>query len=124
MTVDDRLRLVEEQLSRVQAASIDPVDWPDLYTWAFYALENCVVAAAEHLGLPWERSHPRKAELARRLHDHHGLPDIETLLIDLNVLRQNAAYGESRASSNYDAEDIATWVEEYVEAVQRLAGKP
>jgi len=37
MEIRDRLRLAEEQLSRVQVAWLDPVDWSDLSL--FLALE-------------------------------------------------------------------------------------
>ncbi|MGH8924484.1 MAG: hypothetical protein ACRDWA_07610 [Acidimicrobiia bacterium] len=48
----DRVQLAKEQLERVRVAAIDPVDWSDLSLYAFYALENAVVAAAEHFGIP------------------------------------------------------------------------
>lgn len=120
MQEPDRLKKAREQLARVQAAWIDPVDWSDLAIYGFYALENAVVAAAEHFGLPWQRTHPSKVAVAQVLNQSHGLPDIADLLTELNLLRKSQAYGEMRQSEDFHAADIALTVEEYVEAVAAL----
>jgi hypothetical protein len=90
--------------------------------YAFYAIENGVVAAAEHLGISWLRSHPRKADLAAGLHTNHGLPDVSALLRELNELRKSEAYGEVTLHPSLDAEDIAVEVERYIDAVTKLVG--
>jgi len=115
-----KLDLAREQLVRVQSASIEPVDWLGLAIFAFYALENAVVAAADHLGLPWKPTHPSKVEASRLLSGNHGLPDVADLLVQLNELRKSEAYGELLAPTELDAEDIAIAVERYVAAVERL----
>ena len=120
MKEPQKLFLAREQLTRVQVAWTDPVDWSDLTIYAFYALENAVVAAADHLGVEWKQTHPSKVEAARELHEAHGLPDIADLLTELNTLRKSEAYGEVRPSETHDAEDIAIQVEEYIEAVAGL----
>jgi hypothetical protein len=51
---DHHLRLAREQLGRVQTAGLEPIDWSDLTIYGLLALENAVVAAAEHLQLPWK----------------------------------------------------------------------
>jgi hypothetical protein len=46
------------------------------------------------------------------------LPDIEDLLSDLNVLKKATAYGDMEfEESDYDAEEIATTIEDYFDAV-------
>lgn len=67
-----KLELAEEQLARVQVAALDPADWADIATYGLYALENATVAAAEHLELPWERNHWKKASLAEQLSSTTG----------------------------------------------------
>jgi len=121
MTLNDRLQLARDQLTRVQAAAIHPVDWAELYNWAFYGFENAVVAAAASVGMSWERDHRKKAQLSVRLHAQYELPDVEQLLGDLKVLKENVTYGEARPAADYSAEDVATALERYVEAVERLA---
>ncbi len=122
MTPEERLDLAHGQPARVQVAWIEPTDWSDLAVYAFYALENVVVAAAEHLRIPWQRSHPKKADLAAQLHKSHGLPDVSALLRALNELRKSQAYGEAPAPSSLDAEDIAASTEGYIDAVAGLIG--
>lgn len=63
-----------------------------------------------------------KADNARKLHDQFGLPDVEQLLRDLNDARKAAAYGDIEAP-DLDAEDVATRIEDYVEAVETILGK-
>lgn len=112
-----KLELAREQLGRVQVAAIDPVDWSDLTIYGFHAVENAVVAAADAVGLPWQKTHPSKLEVARTLAAEHGLPSVAGLLVELNTLRKSEAYGEVGPSDDTSAEDIAIAVEEYVEAV-------
>jgi hypothetical protein len=116
----DSLRLAREQLARVQIAWLDPVDWSDLSMYAFYALENAVIAAADLSGIAWTKTHPSKVAAARELHRAKGLPDIASLLEELNSLRKSEAYGETPPPHGRNAEDIAIAVEEYIEAVGRL----
>ena len=119
-TPSRRMQLARDQLARVQVAAYDPIDWSDLSMYAFYSLENAVVAAADHLSLEWKRTHPSKVEVSEDLHAHHGLPDIAQLLTELNSLRKSSAYGETPPSHEWSAEDIAIEVEEYIEAVDGL----
>jgi hypothetical protein len=116
----DKLDLAREELERAQVASFDPVDWPELCVWSFYALENAVVAAAEVAGLEWQRSHPSKVEVARRLHGQHGLADVSGLLIELNELNESRAYGETTRSPSMSAEDFVSKIETFIDSVERL----
>jgi len=88
--------------------------------YGFHALENAVVAAADHLAIPWERTHPSKVNVARALGSQHGLPDVSGLLTDLNSLRKSEAYGETPPSQSRSAEDIAVQIETFVEAIAAL----
>jgi len=122
MTEPTKLRLARDQLDRVQVAWLEPVDWSDLAMYGFYALENAVVAAADHFGVQWKPNHPSKVDAARLLAEQHGLPDVASLLLELNTLRKSEAYGEMPSSRTRSAEDIAIEVEQYVEAVAALFG--
>jgi hypothetical protein len=104
----------------VQVAAWDPVDWMDLSLYAFYTLENAVVAAADHVGVSWKQTHPSKVDAATELHARYGLPDIADLLSDLNAIRKSSAYGENPRPHGRTAEDIAVEVEEYVSEVESL----
>lgn len=87
-------------------------------------MENAVVAAAAHVGVPWKATHPDKVEAARILHSQHTLPDIVELLNELNELRKSEAYGDISPPVSYSAEDIAIAVENYVEHVgQKIEGQ-
>jgi hypothetical protein len=112
------LALARKHLAKVQAAWLEPADWADLAMYGLYALENAVVAVAEHVGVAWEKSHWNKVEVARKLHSQHGLPDIADLLTDLNDLRKSEAYGEPASHPEMSAEDIALVIETYVEKAE------
>jgi len=120
MEPSERLDLAREQASRAQVAAFEPEDWAELAIWAFYALENAVITAADQLQLPWEKSHPSKVKVSRSLHGAHGLPDASSLLIELNELRKSEAYGEVQPSRSMTAEEIVIAVEGYIEAVGQL----
>lgn len=61
-----KLVLAQGQLERVQnAAYIE--DRVEAVTWAFYAYENAVVAAAERAGIGWQKTHPSKIQAAAEL---------------------------------------------------------
>ncbi len=111
------LDLAKSHLERAQTASFDPVDWTDLTTYGFYCLEAAVVAAATYKRLPVKRTHPEKVRVARDLARSDGLPDITDLLSDLNTARKATAYGDVQLPA-LDAEDLATRIEEYVNAVE------
>lgn len=102
---------------------MEPTDWSDLAMYAFYALENAVVAAAEHVGIPWEPVHWKKAQLAAELHRDHGLPDVSNLLREPDELRKSEAYGDAVPAASFDAEEIAAEVERYIDAVAELLGE-
>lgn len=111
------LELAESHLERVRD-SWDPPDWSDLGTYGLYCLEALVRAAALRAGEPPIRTHWEKAGQARTLHERHNLPDIEDLLNDLNTIRKAEAYGDIEFDeSDYDAEDMATRIEAYFNAV-------
>ena len=87
-------------------------------TYGLYCLEALVRAASLKAGETPIRTHWGKADQARNLHQKKGLPDIEDLLNDLNVLRKATAYGDMEYDeADYDAREIATTIEEYFDAV-------
>ena len=112
------LSLARKHLERVLVAWDKPTDWADLSLYGFYCLEASIVAAALKVGLEPSRSHPGKAKAASSL-QAHSLPDVAELLSNLNVARKAAAYGDVDFPE-LDAEDLATRIEEYVEAVATL----
>lgn len=114
--------MAEEQLARVQVAALEPEDWADIATYGLYALENATVAAAERLGLPWERNHRKKALLADQLAQTHGLPAVGQLMRDLNAVRKSEPYGEPTVSIDWSPEDVASAVEDFLAAVRQFRG--
>jgi hypothetical protein len=121
VTAQDHLHLAQKHLARVQASS-DPPDWADLSLYGFYCLENAVMAAALHAGMATQKNHPAKAEAARQLTASAGLPDVSSLLRQLNDARKAEAYGDV-ARPALDPEDLARKIEEYVVAVEELLGR-
>ncbi len=75
--------------------------------------------AAIRLGITTSKRHWEKADIADELHEKHGLPDVGKLLRDLNDARKAAAYGDV-PSPHLDAEDVASEIERYVDAVRQL----
>jgi len=117
-----KLRLAKKHLGRVQTAYWDPKDPEGAVTWAFYAYENAVVAAAEAIGLPWKKTHPSKVEVAGLLHQRGMLSlDVGEKIALLNELRKDVEYGEPGPSlEEVDLEDLSTELEEFIEEVERL----
>lgn len=114
-----KLELAKRHLERVLVAWTEPTDWDDLSLYGFYCLEAAVEAAALHFGLRTSKKHWEKVDLAEDLHTKRGLPDIGDLLRDLNDARKAAAYGDMDRP-DLDAEDIASQIEEYVNAVTAI----
>lgn len=123
MEAQERLGLAREQFARAQVADLEPEDWAELSIWAFYALENAVIAASDHLHVPWERSHPSKVEASRTLRRDHGLPDVSSMLVELNELRKGAAYGEAPSGRSISADEVIAAVEGFLGAVGELLGE-
>ena len=115
----DKLALARRHLKRVQRAWDDPTDWDDLSLYGFYCLEAAIEAAAVRVRIKTSKKHWEKADIAGELHKKHGLPDIEQLLRDLNDARKSAAYGDIPAP-DLNAEDVASEIERYVDAVADL----
>jgi len=114
------LELAEKHLERVREAKDEP-DWSDLGTYGLYCLEALVRAAALHSKETPIRTHWGKADQATNLAQKHGLPDISKLLATLNVARKANAYGDEEFDeSDYDAQDIASEIEEYFDKVKAL----
>jgi hypothetical protein len=116
MTAQEKVAIARKHLRKVQAAWDVPTDWEDLYLYGFYCLEAAVEAASLSVGIELSTRHWKKVEAAVQLHTEHGLTDIQQLLIDLNVGRKAAAYGDVE-EPELEAEDIAVAVESYVEEV-------
>lgn len=111
-----KLELAKRHLDRVLTAWTEPTDWDDLSLYGFYCLEAAVEAAALHFGLRTSKRHWDKVDLAEDLHTKRGLPDIRDLLRDLNDARKATAYGDMDRP-DLNAEDIASQIEGYVDAV-------
>ena len=118
-TAEEMLKLAQSHLERVQAAWDNPVDWSDLALYGFYCLEAALGAACRHLGIDPTTKHWAKVDVAKEIATKHGVPDVSNLLSELNTARKAAAYGDT-PWPELDPEDVATEIEEYVEAVQRL----
>lgn len=116
---EEKLKLARRHLDRVLGAWDTPTDWDDLSLYGFYCLEAAVEAAARHVGMKTSKKHWEKADVAGELHKNYGLPDVEQLLHDLNDARKSAAYGDVPAP-NLNAEDVASEIERYVDAVTAL----
>lgn len=115
-TSEDKLALARRHLERVLEAWDDPTDWDDLSLYGFYCLEAAVEAAARKFGVATSRKHWEKVDVAAILRDQYGLPDVEQLLRDLNDARKATAYGDIEGPE-LEAEEIATKIEEFVDAV-------
>ena len=115
----DRAR---KQLERVSEASWPPEDRENAVMWAFYAYENCVVAAAYALNIPWRKRHDKKVALARRLFkDGHVSRDLGDELERLNELRKDVQYGDPGAELlEVDLETLSAELEEFVDEVGAL----
>jgi len=115
LSAHEHLELARRHLARVQSAS-KPADWPDLALYGFYCLENAVVAAAIHVGIATQKSHPSKVTAAQQLTLQHNLPDVSGLLVQLNDARKAEAYGDV-VRPDLDPEDLASILAKYIEAV-------
>lgn len=118
-SAEDKLKLAREHLKRVLAAWDTPTDWKDLSIYGLYCLEAAVEAAARPVGLSTSKKHWEKADTARELHKKYGLPDVEQLLREINIARKAEAYGDV-PDPGLDAEEVASEIERYVDAVGEL----
>jgi len=118
-TASEKLDLARKHLNKVQIAWDEPTDWDDLALYGFYCLEAAVEAAALHFKLHTSTKHWEKVELAEKLHKKKGLPDISDLLRDLNNARKAVAYGDMDRP-DLNAEDLASQIEQYVDAVEAI----
>jgi hypothetical protein len=118
----EKLALARRHLDRVLGAWEAPTDWDDLSLYGFYCLEAAVEAAAAHAGIKGSKRHWEKADVSGELHRSYGLPDVAQLLHDLNDARKSAAYGDVPAP-DLKAENVASEIERYVEAVAQLVEK-
>jgi hypothetical protein len=118
----EKLALARRHLERVLKAWGTPTDWDDLSLYGFYCLEAAVEAAATYLGMRHSKKHWEKADIAGELHRKHELPDLERLLHDLNDARKSAAYGDVPVP-DLNAQDVASEIERYVDAVGDLLEK-
>lgn len=97
--------------------SWDPPVWLDLAAYGLYALEAAVEAAALHHGLTLTRNHWSKADAAQEMAAKHDLPDVSSLMRDLNEIRKSEAYGDVSMPSQVNPEDVAQRVEQYIDMV-------
>jgi uncharacterized protein (UPF0332 family) len=117
----EHLSVAKSHLTKVQAYWEDPDTLDQAVTWAFYAYENAVVAAAEASSIPWRPTHPSKVEAAAILYERGIVPvDVGPLLARLNQARKDVAYGEpSELLDKIDAEKLVTDLEAFVHDVER-----
>lgn len=119
LSTNDHLRIARAHLDRVQS-SWDPPDWAILAAFGLYAIESAVMAASKYLKLHDTKTHYGKSDIAAELHTKHGLPEVESLMRDLNDARKSEAYGDIEFPSDLDPEEVATSVETYIDAVEEL----
>src|SRR6185436_15144616 len=93
ISAEESLALARKHLSRVQS-SWDPPEWLDLSAYGLYALEAAVVAASAFKKYSLQRNHWSKVDAARALAESSDLPDVSSLMKDLNDIRKSEAYGE------------------------------
>ncbi len=120
-----KLEVARNQLERVHDA-VEMEDPEETVTWAFYAYENAVVAAAEKERLPWKKTHISKQDVAEKLH-RRGLlsKDVTDTLRDLNELRKDVAYGEvGEDLQAVSLEDLELELEQFIEEVADLVERP
>jgi hypothetical protein len=119
------LQRAEKQLRKEQDAW-DGTDecLEDVLVWAFYALENAVIAAAKVLNLhrKKKRSHKTNIRLADKLLAQRAVAsDISELLEKLNAARQRATYDDpTKAAAGLDLEDVLSQIEQYIEEVKAM----
>ena len=118
----DALNRARKQWDRVSNAAWPPEDYEEAVTWAFYAYENCVVAAAEAQGIPWRKVHPNKVAVARQLYANGQVGrDIGDELERLNELRKDVQYGDPGSELlEVDLEDLASELETFIDEVAAL----
>jgi hypothetical protein len=116
------LRVCAKQCDRASVASWEPEDPAECVTFAFYAYENALIAAAEALEKTWTKNHYEKAELAERLVKAGSLKtDVSSQLTQLNTLRKDVSYGEPGESlSRVNLEDLVSELYEFFEEVDTL----
>lgn len=120
LTAEEHLELAKSHLDRVQVASWDPIDWADIGNYGLYALEAAVMAAAKALKIATKPSHWSKSDTAEELAEEHGLPDVSSLMGELNDARKASNYGDVPRPEHLDAEDVAVQIEEFVSAVEAI----
>lgn len=119
-TASRSLEVARGHLRRVHNAC-DERNWTDLCVYGFACLEACVVAAVLHFGGQRPESHLAKAREARHLAAERGLPDVETLLTDLNTARKHEMYGDIEPSDlDLDSDEVAADIKSYFIAVEGL----
>jgi uncharacterized protein YutE (UPF0331/DUF86 family) len=116
-----KLELARSQLKRVHDA-VTIEDPEEAVTWAFYAYENAVVAAAEKERMPWKKTHISKQDVAEKLHRRRVLSrDVSDTLRDLNELRKDVVYGEvGEDLEAVDLEDLEIELEQFIDEVAEL----
>jgi len=116
------LNVASQQLNKAAVASWGPQDPAECVTFAFYAYENSVVAAAEALGRRWTKNHYDKAVLAGKLARERKLKtNVSTELTKLNHLRKDVSYGEPGDElCQVDLEDLVAELENFIDEVRDL----
>lgn len=115
LSTREQVKLAEAHLARAK----DNEDEEEQVLWAFYALENAVTAAASHCRIEYTNAHWSKQAAAKRLSKDHGLPNVASLIGDLNDARKSTAYGDVD-DPGLDSADVLAQVEEYIKEVKKL----
>jgi hypothetical protein len=94
-TAREHLDVARNQRDHAATDSWEPAEPASCVTNVFYAYENLIVAMAEAHNLKWERSHYRKADLAKEMAQKKILSkDLSAEILRLNDLRKDVSYGE------------------------------
>jgi hypothetical protein len=91
-------------------------------TWAFYAYENAIVAAAERFGINWKKNHFSKAQAARELYNRKHLSvDVGDKIAEFNTLRKDVQYGEHGPDLlSVNLQDLASELENFISDVEKV----
>ncbi len=129
MPKDDRvakarkqLTLATKQCDEACITAWEPTDPAECVSKCFYAFENAVVAASMALGIPWEKNHRKKANLAAELFGAGKLTkNIRELLVKLNDVRKDISYGEAGPTlADINLDDLLSDLEDYLSQVESL----
>ena len=118
----EHLARAQRQWDEAAVAAWEPPEPADCVTKCFYAFENAVVAAAIVLGIPWEKNHWYKADLAAELYQRGDVTkNVHDLLHHLNDARKDISYGDpGPALADIDLEGLVSDLEGYLSQIAAI----